>query len=203
MSLDWEHQYQICETPWDKGAPAPPLLEWIAANPRAIRGSVFAPGCGAGYDVKAIAESTHAEEVVGLDISPSAIEMARQTSKAKGAVYLQGDLFNLIADHIGAYDWLWEHTCYCAIDPEKREEYVECVWSALKPSGILLGVFFLDPYDDEHQPGGGPPHGTDRSELKSLFIESGMFREEESYVPEKTYPGREDRELMLLLRRMS
>ncbi|MAS91813.1 MAG: thiopurine S-methyltransferase [Verrucomicrobiales bacterium] len=204
MSLDWEHQYQICETPWDKGAPAPPLLEWLESNPRTIRGTILVPGCGAGYDVEALAEKSSAELAVGLDISNSAIELARKNSTSeKKATYDQGDIFNLKANHVGAYDWVWEHTCFCAISPDRREDYVEAVWTALKPSGLLLGVFYLNPYDDEHQPGGGPPHGVSRKELESFFIKSGMFRKEEEYTPKKSYPGREKRERVLCMRRMS
>lgn len=203
MSLDWEHQYQICETPWDKGAPAPPLLEWLEANPKTIRGNVLVPGCGLGHDVVEIAKRTAAEQVVGLDVSPTAVKLARSQSESPSETYEQGDLFNLKAHHIGGYDWVWEHTCFCAIDQERREDYVDAVWAALKPSGYLLAVFYIDPYDREHQPGGGPPHGANRLELEKHFIKTGMFRKEAAYVPTRSYPGREKRELLMCMRRMS
>ena len=116
--------------------------------------------------------------------------------------YLAEDLFALDDAHLGTYDWVWEHTCFCAIDPSMREDYVRAVHGALKPGGHLLGVFYLDPYDAEHQPGGGPPHGSTLEELSTRFEESGRFLIEHSAVPGKAYPGREGLERTVRMRRI-
>jgi hypothetical protein len=68
----------------------------------------------------------------------------------------------------------------------------------LAPGGELWGVFYLDPYDDEHRPGDGPPHGTSREELREHF--GGKFEILEQWSPARTYPGREDREWVMRLR---
>jgi hypothetical protein len=49
----------------------------------------------------------------------------------------------------------FEHTCFCAIDPDRRGDYVRRVTTLLKPGGHLLAIFFLDPDNDED----GPPYG--------------------------------------------
>ena len=198
----WEDLYRENTTPWDKGAPAPPLLEWLSAHPGELEGRVFVPGAGLGHDVRALAAIAGITEVVGLDLSPTAVQLASSYPGTGRETYLTGDLFALGETHHGAYDWVWEHTCYCAIDPDLREDYVRAVHGALKPGGRFLGVFYLDPYDDDHPPGGGPPHGCSLEELSERFERSGRFLIEESYVPTRSYAGREGLERLVKMRRI-
>ncbi len=197
MSLNWDQHYLDQHTPWDKGAPAPPLLEWLDAHPGTMMGRVLVPGCGLGHDVRAIAGRREVEAVIGLDLSPRAVEMAGKFPLEGAESYETGDLFALEAHHLEAYDWIWEHTCYCAIAPELRDSYVESVFQALKPGGNFLGVFYLDPYDDDHQPGGGPPHGATIEELLERFTGPRKFSIIEKYVPTQSYKGREGLEMIL------
>ncbi|MDF2376608.1 MAG: methyltransferase domain-containing protein [Verrucomicrobiales bacterium] len=198
--MDWENHYLDNDTPWDKGTAAPPLLEWIKANPGIISGRVLIPGSGKGHDGVALAELTDATQVLGLDISPRAVELANLENGSDRFQSEVGDLFDLSVVHQSAFDWVWEHTCFCAIDPEMRDAYVEAVHLALKPEGQLLAVFYRDPYDEEHRPGEGPPHGTSLEELVELFEGSGRFQILESYVPETSYEGREGLEQFMRLR---
>jgi len=203
QSTDWEQHYREKETPWDKGAPAPPLLEWMEANPGQISGSVLVPGCGTGHDVRAIVANGGDDllRVVGLDISPTAVARAEEFPRLGKESFQQGNLFDLHPDNQGTFDWIWEHTCFCAIDPQRRPDYVSAVKSALKPGGNFLGVFYLDPYDEEHAPGEGPPHGCSIEELESLFEKDGGFTMAETRVPNSSYPGREGLELLVRMTR--
>ena len=197
MSIHWDQHYRDQHTPWDKGAPAPPLLEWLEANPETMQGRVFVPGCGLGHDVRAVAACSGVSAVIGLDLSPQAVEMAGRFPVSGAESYETGDLFDLEPHHHEAYDWAWEHTCFCAIDPELRDAYVEAVFQALKPGGSLLGAFYMNPYDEDHQPGEGPPHGATYEELVERFTGSGRFAISESYVPSRSYSGREGLEMIL------
>lgn len=201
MQPDWEQHYRDEHTPWDKGEPAPPLVDWLAAHPGEMTGRVLAPGCGLGHDVRAIAGADPAAELVGLDISPTAVKLAREIPPVNEERYREGDLFDLPEGMLEAFDWVWEHTCFCAIDPDRRDDYVLAVWTALRPGGQLLGVFYLDPYDDEHQPGGGPPHGCTLEELAARFESGGRFEIVETHRPTSSYDGRENRELLVRMRR--
>ena len=201
-SPDWDQLYTEGHTPWDKGHPAPPLLEWIESHPGLLRGRILVPGSGKGHDVRALAALPGVSGVTGLDVSPSAVAMANDFPRAGAEEHRVGDLFNLAEEDRGAYDWVWEHTCFCAIDPARRDDYVRAVHGALKPGGQLLAVFYLDPYDDEHQAGGGPPHGSSLEELENRFVASGCFTIEESDVPSRAYPGREGLERLVRLRRV-
>lgn len=193
MPTDWEANYQRNETPWDKGAPSPGLVDFLRNEP--VRGRVLVPGCGLGHDVRALAAT--ADEVVGLDIAPSAVKGARTFPAVGGESYELADLFALPPRLLGCFDWVWEHTCFCAIDPAMREAYVAAVAEALRPGGHLLAIFYLDPGHDH--PGEGPPFGVSKAELDALF--APRFTLVREWLPENAYAGREAREWMRVLRR--
>lgn len=206
MTTDWEGRYRGNDTPWDKGAGHPALAQWLAANPRRMAGDVLVPGCGSGHDVRAIAAAEPAARVVGLDIAPSAVALARRHAAVAGETFRHGDLFDLAHssphDLRGRFAWVWEHTCFCAIDIERRDDYVQAIWQTLVPGGHLLGVFYLDPYRGDHRPGGGPPHGCSLAELSARFERDARFRVVERHVPPATYEGREGCERLILMERL-
>jgi SAM-dependent methyltransferase len=170
-------------------------VDFLAVEP--VRGRVLVPGCGFGYDVRALAAT--ADEVVGLDLASSAVAAARRFPGVGGERYLRGDFFALPAKLRGSFDWVFEHTCFCAIDPAQRPAYVEAVADALRPDGRLLAVFYLDPGNDS--PNEGPPFEVSLAELDRLFI--SRFKLEREWLPKRAYPGREGREWMRLLVRSS
>ncbi|MGB8353311.1 MAG: methyltransferase [Chthoniobacteraceae bacterium] len=192
---DWESRYKSGETPWEKGAPSPGLLEYLETNPP-LNGKILVPGCGRGHDVRAISNSSN--EVTGLDIAPSAIQGADSFQKTGRETYRLEDLFNLPPDLRQAFDWVWEHTCFCAIDPSMRPAYVQAVSTALKPGGHLLAIFYLDPGNDNEND--GPPFGVTLAQLDAFFRDSfDLVRE---WLPSRAYPGREGREWMRLLKKL-
>ncbi len=192
---DWEAQYQAGDTPWDKGAPSPGLVDYLAEHP--VHGRVLVPGCGFGYDVRALTET--ADEVLGIDIAPSAVEGARKFPGSGRERYEMADLFNLPEEMRGTFDWVWEHTCFCAIQPAQRIAYVEAVAEALKPGGHLLAIFYLDP--GNASPDEGPPFEVSISELDRLFLP--RFELLQEWLPSRAYPNREGREWMRVFRKKS
>ena len=197
MSTDWEQHYQDGHMPWDKGSASPPLIDWVSKNPGLLVGEVLVPGCGLGHDVRAINGLESNASVLGIDISAKAIEMAEGIVSVEQEKYLEADLFTMSELYTYRFDCVWEHTCFCAIDPAKRDDYVDAVFGLLKPEGMLLAIFYLNPYDDEHQPGGRPPHGCSIEEIRQRFTEAGNFRIVEEYTPKVSYPGREGLEYLV------
>lgn len=195
MSVDWEARYQLGDTPWDKGAPHPALVDFLHETTEPLRGSILVPGCGRGYDARAIARADNI--VLGIDIAPSAIRGAKSFPKIAHDRYALADLFNLPPRFRDAFDWVFDHTCFCAIAPALRPRYVDAVAGTLKPGGHLLAIFFLEPDMAEGEP--GPPFGATIAELDSLF--DGRFELLREWVPAHTYEGRENRERMRLLRK--
>ena len=194
---DWEDQYRRGETPWDKGAPAPPLVDFLARA--SLHGDILVPGCGLGHDVRALASQPMPPgetRVLGVDVSSAAIRAAEAVPPAGEESYRVGDLFALPAEIVGAFDWVVEHTCFCAIDPARRSDYVRAVHAALRPGGRLLAIFYLNPHDPGEDRT-GPPFESNVAELDELF--SPWFTRLEEYRPARSYPGREGRELVRLL----
>ncbi len=192
MINEWEQRYLDGDTPWDKGAAAPPLLEYLAGN--GVQGSVAVPGCGVGHDVRALAQQ--GALVTGFDIAPSALSQAESFPRANGERYESVDFLGLPARYEGQFDWIFEHTCFCAIDPSRRLEYVQACVKALKPGGQMLAIFFMTP--DAEQ---GPPFGVTEQELDQLF--QPHFKLIRDVLPQKAYPGREGRERLRVLQRIN
>jgi methyl halide transferase len=183
---DWEAHYQSRDMPWEKGGPSPGLVDFLAAHPGLARGSVCVPGCGTGHDVRAWAQAGFG--AFGYDIAPSAIRLAveaTQTDKFSAEFQL---VDFLQAEPPFLFDWVFEHTLFCAIQPDERDAYLRAVLRWLKPQGQYLAVNYLIPDRD------GPPFGTTRDELWRRF--SPHFELLKEWVP-RSYPNRTGLELML------
>ena len=191
--IDWDARYVAGDTPWDKGAAHPALLARLKTLPIAAR--VLVPGCGAGHDVRAIAAGG-AAFVLGLDVAPSALNLARSFPKAGNECYQEGDFLTGNAVPPGSFDVLFEHTCLCAIPPERRADYVRAAAMALRDGGFLLAVFFTKPENpDPHS----PPFRCDLGEMTLLFSKDFEMLETSAAIP--TYSEREGRETLCLLRK--
>lgn len=191
---DWQALYEIRETPWEKGVPHPALVDFLATD-GPIAGEIFVPGCGSGNDVRAL--STRHNHVRGIDFAPLAIEKARAHARVGNEEYLLADLFALPAEFAGKFDVIFEHTCFCAIDPARRAEYADAIVRLLKPGGQFIAILFPNPNLDDGEE--GPPFPVSVDELDKLFGPS--FTLEREWVPQRTHPGREGRELMRVLKR--
>ncbi len=195
---DWQQHYAAGNTPWDRGGAAPPLLEWLQTH--RMHGRVLVPGCGSGHDLVALAGSG-ASQVTGLDLAPGGVAAATaRTAGLPEVSVVEGDLFAYAhGEGRGQFDWVFEHTCFCAIPRERRDDYVAAVAAALKPGGSLLAVYYLEPWDEGEDQEQGPPFRSEVAELDRRF--GGAFMIVESYVPTVSYSGREGKELIRLLRR--
>jgi methyl halide transferase len=192
QDTDWEARYQAQDMPWEKGEASPGLIDFLTAHPELLRGTVLVPGCGTGHDVRAWSQAGF--DAVGYDIAPTAVQLAKERTLAVGlnASFHLGDFLGHPATQ--RFDWLFEHTLFCAIDPQRRDDYVQAVLRWLKPQGQLLAVHYLIPDTD------GPPFGTTRDEIWQRF--SPHFELIEEWVP-RSYPNRTGLELMLWWRRKS
>lgn len=197
---DWDERYRAGDTPWDKGMAAPPLIELLEKRGREVFGGgvVCVPGCGLGHDVRALARE--GIEAVGVDLSPTAVERARQIPVVGRERYELGDFLDLRWREGREYGAVWEHTCFCAIDPSMRAAYAAAVAGVLPEGGMLAGVFFLTPFDPG-EGGAGPPFGTTIEELEAVF--GGDFERVDGWVPETAYAGREGREWIGLFRKLA
>lgn len=187
---DWELRYESGDMPWEKGEPSPGLVDFLAAHPDLPRGTVAVPGCGTGHDVRAWAKAGF--ETWGFDLAPSAIRLSRAKTETAGlkASFAQADFLSDSSPE--SFDWLFEHTLFCAIEPSRRDDYVRATLKWLKPGGQLLAVHYM--IRDEQ----GPPFGVAQQELMERF--SPHFNLLHGWVP-RSYPNRTGLELMLWWKR--
>jgi methyl halide transferase len=205
MSRDyWENRYQTGDMQWEKGSPSPGLVDFLAAHPKISGGdtpvatasfatrvsqphcSVCVPGCGTGHDVREFAKAGF--EAHGCDLAPSAIRLSREKTAAAGlhADFHRADF--LTDEPLQKFDWVFEHTLFCAIRPEQRDDYVRAVLRWLKPGGFYLAVNYFVIEDDD-----GPPWRTSREEQLSRF--SPHFELLADWLP-RSYPNRTGKEWM-------
>lgn len=195
---DWEARYQVGDMPWEKGSGAPPLLELLGKMDHTLwgEGSVLVPGCGFGHDARIL--SAAGLQVLGMDLSPTAVARAKAFVPVGEEDYQLGDFLDPDWQSEVEFTSIWEHTCLCAIDPSQRPAYAAAAARILPRGGILAGVFFLNPFDPGEEQS-GPPFGATLEELESLF--SPWFEKLEGWVPQQAYPGREGREWIGIFQR--
>ena len=195
---DWENRYRTGDTPWEKGRSAPALKELLGALELEDWGAgpVLVPGCGLGHDVRALA--VLGIPVLGLDVSPTAVDRAREFPRAGAEIYEVGDFLDPAWRAGREFSALWEHTCFCAIDPGERGRYAAAAAACLPAGGLLAGVFFLNPFDPGEE-ACGPPFGVTVEELETLF--SPWFERVDGWVPHGAFAGREEREWLGLFRK--
>jgi len=186
----WEERYQTTDMPWEKGAPSPGLVDFLSSHPELEKGSVCVPGCGTGHDVRAWAAAGWT--AFGFDLAPSAIRLSVEKTATAG-LKAEFQLLDFLTEEPPfKFDWVFEHTLFCAIQPQQRDAYVAAVLRALKPGGQFLAVNYFIPDED------GPPFGTTREEQLRRF--SSDFDLVEDWVP-PSYPNRTGLERMFWWRR--
>jgi 2-polyprenyl-3-methyl-5-hydroxy-6-metoxy-1,4-benzoquinol methylase len=101
-------------------------------------------GCGAGN--YAIYLASRGFDVTGVDISPTAIQIAKGNARKRGVTCtflvadVLGDLYELKETFDFAYDWEVLHHIF----PEQRNRYVENVYRILNPRAKYFSVCFSE-----------------------------------------------------------
>jgi|UniRef100_A0A7C3R3S2 SAM-dependent methyltransferase len=159
----WNQRYVEKNTGWDLGQPAPPFVRLVETGNWRPPGRVLIPGAGRSHE--GIFLASKGFDVTCVDFAHQAVLEARESATRAGVkmTVLEEDFFGLDPARVGTFDTLLEHTCFCAIDPGRRIEYVEKAWELLSPEGILIGLFYA------HGREGGPPWTTTEEEVRSLF----------------------------------
>ena len=189
----WEGLYAGGGDGWELGGPSLPLVDFVERTPPP-RGRVVVPGCGRGHDARFLAERGY--EVTAVDFAPAALTAARALARRdRVSVTIElRDLFTLPQSHARAFDGVWEYTCYCAIDPRRRREYVDVLRTIVRPGGWLLGCFF--PLRAQTA---GPPFKVSRTEIQRRLARG--FRIERAFPPLRSMRPRQGREWIVLAQR--
>lgn len=193
----WQKLYEASVKPWDQGCTAP-ALEKVIAEEELPDGLAIVPGCGLGYDIKALA--TEKRRVVGVEIAPLAVEQALPVIKnTPNAEILLHDFFTVEFD--GQVDLLYDYTFLCALPPSMRKDWAAKLAKLLKIGGVVITLMFPLSEDPSLFPN-GPPFLLSLDIYKELLEPHGF----ELYKLDRnppSFPKRQGHEHIGLWRRIS
>ena len=190
----WEQRYEKGEIGWDLGAETP---VFTAISEKLKPGKVCILGCGNGYD--AISFSKKGFSVTAVDFARTPINNLQIAARSLSLSIetIKKDIFDLIPDFSSQFDYIIEQTCFCAIDPRKRQQYSNLVHDLLKVGGKLIGLWM--PLD-KNIIDGGPPFGVKENEIKKLF--STKWKITEDCFPTQSIEARKGREKLIVFEKL-
>ena len=147
-----------------------PFLERYWPQVAETAGRILAPLCGKSVDLVWLAERGH--EVVGIDLSQLAADAfaSEQGRRAERVKYLVGDLFDLTAEKVGLFDFVYDRAALIALPEGLRARYVKHLRTLLTPRAQAL-LISLE-YDPAQMT--GPPFSVPESEVRSLFAPAAI-----------------------------
>jgi 2-heptyl-1-hydroxyquinolin-4(1H)-one methyltransferase len=145
--------------PWSIGAPQPELSALIDQGK--FHGDVLDVGCGEAAISLTLAELGH--NTLGLDLSPTAIELARREAEKWGltkATFEVADISNFTG-HDGRFGTIVDSTLFHSIPVELREGYQQSISRAAAPGASYFALVF-----DKAGAPGGPINAVTAEELR-------------------------------------
>ena len=203
----WEAAWQQGRTGWDAGASAPALaytLDHALVGP-APAARALVPGCGAGYDVLALAE--RGWRATGVDLAPTAAKRFEQLREAHGLApdtcrVITQDLMRYAPKH--PFDFVWDYTFLCAIDPDMRADWADAMQRLIRPGGLLATLLFPVDIDDPSpsvEADSGPPYRLHPEWVERDLLAPRGFKQILCTEPPASHEGREGKEWLALWRR--
>jgi SAM-dependent methyltransferase len=150
--------------PWSIGTPQPELSALIDQGK--FHGDVLDVGCGEGAISLTLAELGHT--TVGLDLSPTAIELARREAAKWGlnrASFEVADISDFTG-YDGRFGTIVDSTLFHSIPVEAREGYQHSISRAAAPGASYFALVF-----DKAGVPGGPINAVTADELRDAVSE--------------------------------
>ncbi|MGV9635665.1 class I SAM-dependent methyltransferase [Nocardia rhamnosiphila] len=154
----WNSAYDNDTAPWIIGEPQPAIVELERAG--RIRGRVLDPGAGAGEHT--IALTALGYDMLGVDLSPSAVAYARRNAAAKEVPAARFDVADMVAladagdNPLGTFDTIVDSALFHVFvsDAGARADYVRTLHRLCAPGGYVHILALSDT-----EPGFGPRIG--------------------------------------------
>lgn len=189
----WQQRYEQDSISWDMGQVSPPLKAYIDQLPESAKDqAILVPGAGNAYEVGYLHEQGFTN-VTLVDFAPAPIAaFAERYPNFPADKLICADFFELSADKY-QFDWVLEQTFFCAINPSRRDEYVEQMAALLKPNGKLVGLLFDKNFGRQE-----PPFGGTKAEYQQRFEQ--RFDIEVIEQSDNSHPARQGSELFTKMR---
>lgn len=204
--MSWEDAWKKGRTGWDQGCAAGALVALLERNQSELptTGHALVPGCGAGYDVMALAE--HGFVATGADIAPSAKarfdEVRLEHELNPEQVHLEILDFFTDTPRDAPFDVIWDYTFLCAIEPDQRARWAQRMWELCADEGRLVTLIFpVDPHDNSASTvtDPGPPYRLHPDVVASLL--EGHFVLQSLEPAPNSSPSREGKEFLAIWRK--
>ncbi|HZW07769.1 MAG TPA: methyltransferase domain-containing protein [Phycisphaerales bacterium] len=160
--------------PWGRCGPDGLLLKWLSSDaPRLVRPGcrTVVVGCGLGDDVAELA--ARGFDVVGFDVSTSAVRWAARRFPSHANRFLVSDLLDLPARMVGRFDLVVEICTLQSVAPELRKTAAGSLARLAAPRGVILAIS-CGKHAEENGPEEGPPWPLSADELESLMAGAGL-----------------------------
>jgi 2-heptyl-1-hydroxyquinolin-4(1H)-one methyltransferase len=147
--------------PWSIGAPQPELAALIEQGK--FHGDVLDVGCGEAAIALALAERGH--NTVGLDLSPTAIQLARREAEKRGLTNTTFEVADIssFTGYDGRFGTIVDSTLFHSIPVEAREGYQQSIKRAAAPGASYFALVF-----DKTAVPGGPINAVTADELRDV-----------------------------------
>ncbi len=140
--IDWDGAYREEDTPaWNIGAPQPEYAALIDQD-GVVRGEVLDAGCG--YAELALALAARGHTVVGIDLTPTAVEAATAAAAERGlrtATFQQADISSFTG-YDGRFSTIFDSGLLHALPAELRDGYLQSVHRAAAPGAAFYILAF-------------------------------------------------------------
>lgn len=171
--------------PWADQKPNRWLIEWLESERLEARGSTaVVVGCGLGDDAEELARRGF--DVVGFDISETAVEWARRRFPESGVEYRVADLFDLPEPLVGAFDFVFEAYTLQPLPEGVRSTAIASVASLAAPGGTVLVV--SRGRGDTEPLAEPPPWPLSRAELRGFERAGLMLDTFDDYLDDERDP---------------
>lgn len=189
----WQQRYEKDSIGWDMGMVSPPLKAYIDQMPDSVKDqAILVPGAGNAYEVGYLHEQGFTN-VTLVDFAPAPIEaFAKRYPDFPTEHLLCADFFTLSPEQC-QFDLVIEQTFFCAINPARRDEYVEQMAALLNPNGKLIGLLFDKEFGRDE-----PPFGGTKQEYQQRF--ESHFNIDIMTSSNNSHPARQGSELFIQMR---
>lgn len=147
--------------PWSLGEPQPELAALIEQGK--FHGDVLDAGCGEGAISLTLAERGHT--TVGLDMSPTAIELARREAQRRGLSNASFEVADIssFTGYDGRFGTIVDSTLFHSMPVELREGYQQSIVRAAAPGASYFVLVF-----DKAAVPEGPINAVTEDELRDV-----------------------------------